>query len=70
MLQRHGKSRLVEVADVIALNVKQWDMKLMIAKMHCNDLNLDPEQGGEVRAKIRLKCDKLHVRCKCHGRGR
>ena len=44
-------------------------MKLIIAKQHCSDLNLDPEWRGEVLAEIRLKLNELHVLCECHGRG-
>ena len=43
--QRHGMSRLVMAAGLIALNVGQWDMKLMSAKQHYSALNLDPERG-------------------------
>ena len=44
--QRHGISRLVMAAGLIALNVGKWDMKLMSAKQHYSALNLDPERGG------------------------
>ena len=44
--QHHEMSRLVMAAGVIALNVGQWDMKLMSAKQHYSALNLDPEQGA------------------------
>ena len=33
-------------AGLIALNVGQWDMKLMSAKQHYSALNMDPERGG------------------------
>ena len=41
--QRHGMSRLAMAAGLIALNVGQWDMKLMSVKQHYSALNLDPE---------------------------
>ena len=44
--QRHGVSRLVMAAGLIALNVGQWDMKLTSAKQHYSALNLDPERGA------------------------
>ena len=44
--QRHGMSRLVMAAGLVALYVEQWDIKLMSAKEHYSALNLDPEQGG------------------------
>ena len=44
--QRHGMSRLVTAAGLIALNVGQCDMKLMSGKQHYSALNLDPERGG------------------------
>ena len=44
--QRHGMSRLVMAAGLIALNVGQCDVKLMSAKQHYSALNLDPERGG------------------------
>ena len=34
-------------------------MKLMIAKQHCSDLNLNHEQEAEVHAKTLLKFDEL-----------
>ena len=43
--QRHGMSRLVMAAGLIALNVGQWDMKLMSAKQQYSALNLHPERG-------------------------
>ena len=46
--QRHRMSRLVMAAGLIALNVGQWDMKLMSAKQHYSALNLDPERGDVV----------------------
>ena len=43
--QRHRMSRLVMAAGLIALNVGQWNMKLMSAKQHYSAHNLDPERG-------------------------
>ena len=43
--QRHGMNRLVMADGLIALNVGQWDMKLMSAKQHYSDLNLDSRAG-------------------------
>ena len=34
--------------DLVALNVGQWDMKLMSAKQHYSALSLDPERGDVV----------------------
>ena len=65
--QRHGMSRLVMTAGLIALNVGQWDMKLMSEKQHNSAFNLDPERGGVVPGGIRPKLNELHARCKCHG---
>ena len=39
-------NHVVVAAGFIALNVGQWDMKLMSAKQHYSALNLDPERGG------------------------
>ena len=49
--QRHGISRLVIAAGLIALNVGQWDMKLMSAKQHYRALILDPERGAWSRVE-------------------
>ena len=65
--QRHGMSRLVMAAGVIALNVGQWDMKLMSEKQHYSAVNLDPERGSVVPRGIRPRLNELHARCKCHG---
>ena len=65
--QRHGVSRLVMAAGLIALNVGQWDMKLTSAKQHYSALNLDPERGGVVPGGISPKLNELHAQCKCHG---
>ena len=46
--QRHGMSRLVMAAGLIALNAEQWDMKLMSAKQHYSALYLDLVWGGVV----------------------
>ena len=64
--QRHGMSRLVIAAGLIALNVGQWDIKLMSAKQHYSVLNLDPERGGVVPKGIRPNLNELRARCKCH----
>ena len=65
--QRHGMSRLVIVAGLIALNVEQWDIRLMSAEQHYSALNLDPERGSGVSGGIQPKLNELHTRCKCHG---
>ena len=44
--QRQGMSRLVMAAGLIALNVGQWDMKLMSAKQHYSALYLNLQRGG------------------------
>ena len=49
--QRHRMSCLVMAAGLIALNVGQWDMKLMSAKQHYSALNLDSEWGAWSRGE-------------------
>ena len=55
-------------AGFFAVNVGQWDMKLMSAKQHYSALNLDPAGGGVVPERIQLKLNELQARCKCHGK--
>ena len=57
--QCHGMSRLVMAVGLIALNVGQWDMKLMSAKQHYSALNLDlVRDGGLVQGVIRPKLNE------------
>ena len=65
--QRHEMSHFVMAAGLIALNVGQWDIKLMCAKQRYSALNLDPERGVVAPEGIRLKLNELHARCKCRG---
>ena len=44
--QRHGMSRLVVAAGLIALHVGQWDMKLMSSKQHYSALKRGGGGGG------------------------
>ena len=43
---------MVVVTDFIALNVEQWDMKLIIAKQHCSDLKWIKSRGERSRQKF------------------
>ena len=48
---------------LIALNVGQWDMKLMSAKQHYSALNLDPERGEGGRGSRRNPTQAQRVAC-------
>ena len=61
--QRHGMSCLVMAAGLIALNVGQWDMKLMSEKQHYSALNLDPERGGGRRGRGENPTQAQRVAC-------
>ena len=50
--QRHGTNRLVLAAGRIALNLGQWNMKLMSAKQHYSALNVDPERCNAALKKV------------------